>query len=56
MNMIRFIKQAQSLDPNGLRFLLEALLTKKRQAKFGTSEYANLQAQFDIVFKLLLGK
>ena len=56
MNLIRFIKQVQSLDKEALQALFEALLSKKRVVKYGTPEYANLDAQANIVCKLLIMK
>lgn len=56
MNLIRFIKQAQSLDKDGLQLLFNALSTKLEAAKPGTSEWANIYAQFNAVYDLLRQK
>ena len=53
MNMIKFIKQAQSLDSDNLLVLIDALSIKYKAAKYGSLEEANIKAQMDAVCSIL---
>ena len=56
MNMIKFIKQAKSLDVDDLQVLRDVLSTKLYAAKYGSPERVNLQAQHDAVSDFLRRK
>ena len=56
MNIIKFIKQAKSLDVDDLQVLRDVLSTKLYAAKYGSPERVSLQAQRDAVSNLLRRK
>ena len=56
MNIVKFIKQMQSLNADNLEILENALRTKWLATKVGSQEEAHIKAQMEIVHGLLAKK